>query len=50
MKKNKEAEISEAENNPRSGHYYKRLGNECFIKGQYAKAIDFYDTAIVIYS
>ena len=50
MKKNKESEITEAENNPKSGHYYKRLGNEFFIKRQYDKALDFYDKAIVIYS
>ena len=50
MKKNKEADIAEAEKNPNSGHYYKRLGNDCFIKEQYQKAIDYYDKAIVIYS
>ena len=49
MKNNlsKQADIEEAEKNPNSGHYYKRLGNELFIKGQYALAIKEYEKAIV---
>lgn len=44
----KEAQIKLLEQNPNSGHYYKRLGNEHFKNQQYKKAIECYDMAIVL--
>jgi len=44
----KEAEIAKAEQNPNSGHYYKRIGNDFYKKGQYQKAIENYTKAIQI--
>jgi len=43
----KDPEILKAENNPNSGHYYKRLGNECFQAGKYQEALKYYTKAIV---
>jgi len=43
----KELEILQAEKNPNSGHYYKRIGNEYYKKGMYAQAIENYTKAIV---
>lgn len=43
----KDAEIKQAEQNPNSGHYYKRIGNEFFKEGNYEKAIENYTIAIV---
>jgi len=56
-KQNKEADIIEAEKNPNSGHYFKKLGNDYFQKGQldlaianYNKAIQINDTESVFFS
>lgn len=46
----KEAQIKQLEQNPNSGHYYKRLGNEFYKKKEYIKALECYDQAIVITS
>ena len=43
----KKADITEAENNPNSGHYYKKIGNDLYLKGKYREAIENYTKAIV---
>lgn len=42
----REAEIAKAEQNPNSGHYYKRIGNDFYKQGQYQRAIENYTKAI----
>jgi len=44
---NKNPDLAEAENNPSSGHYYKKIGNDQYLKGQYKEAIESYTKAIV---
>ena len=46
----KKRDILEAEKNPKSGHYWKNVGNEAFKKGALDQAIQFYIKAIVILS
>jgi len=46
-KEAKDPQILQAENNPNSGHYYKKLGNDHFTKGQYQEALKYYTKAIV---
>lgn len=43
----KEAEIKLTEQNPNSGHYFKKIGNDFFKEGDYQKAIENYTIAIV---
>jgi len=45
---NKNPDLVEAENNPNSGHYYKKLGNELYQQGKYKDAIENYTKAIVM--
>jgi len=51
LKKQKEAkkkEIFEAEKNPNSGHYWKKIGNEYYQKGNFEQALEHYTKAIEI--
>jgi len=45
---NKNPDLAEAESNPSSGHYYKKIGNDQYLKGQYKEAIESYTKAIEI--
>jgi len=45
---NKNPDLVEAENNPNSGHYYKKLGNELYQQKKYKDAIENYTKAIEI--
>jgi len=42
----KNKEILEAENNPKSGHYFKKIGNDYFKDGEYELALQYYTKAI----
>lgn len=43
----KSNDMMQAENNPNSAHYYKRIGNDYFKRGLYPQAIENYTKAIV---
>lgn len=45
--KEKSSHIAEAEKNPNSGHFYKKIGNEYYVKGLYSQALENYTRAIV---
>jgi STIP1 family protein 1 len=48
IKDKRKAEIAQAEKNPSSGHFYKKLGNDAFQKGDYQTAYQLYSRAIEI--
>jgi STIP1 family protein 1 len=45
-KSEKNPDLESAENNPNSGHYYKKLGNEFYTKGMLQEALKYYSKAI----
>ena len=46
-KKDNKEEIKKKEDDPNSGFYYNKRGDDCFKKGQYKEAIEEYTKAIV---